>query len=319
MILENLKQRNNQLLNQITTAERDSNYDELIKLKRETYENKLKMLDLVEAKNKKNSISARDLIEKVKNKPKAIRYETGLHYLDSNLKENFHDTTGGIEVGSLILFGGQSGAGKTTITLDLAANISKYSKCVLFNLEMGERRIVTRLQKLLKEPQQLDNFTINSESRDLNDLLMEITLLADEGIKFFAIDSRMKIEMKDNIPEFQKNSLITKKLSEVAIKNDIIIVLINQISEENLKTNTLAFKGSGDQLYDADIALFLVINEDGTRTIICKKNRTGNEALFTEQLPAIEDPQTFYQNKEGKYTAAPNVVETEYTVDMSIL
>lgn len=315
----NIQQLNSNIVNKIGTAERKQDFDEVAKLKRELYNNKLKMLDLLEFEEKKYSISAKDLIYKVEHMPIAIRYETGLHYLDSNLKQNEHEI-GGIEVGNLILLGGSPGAGKTHILLELLANVSKYAKCVFFNFEMGDRRIVKRLNRLLTEPQQFENFTINSESRELSDLLMEITLLSKEGIKFFAIDSRMKINVKGNEQEYQKNSSITKSLSEVAIKNDIIIVLINQISEDNLKTNTLAFKGSGDQLYDADIALFLVVEKDETRTLICKKNRQ-DEHLFVEHLPPVET-NTFYQNNIGKYVANPKVIETEYIVpktEMSIL
>jgi len=278
-----LKTRNKQLSNEITNAENLRNEDEAIELKKELYKNKIEMLDLISYKNKKTSISARELMDKVKSMPFATRYATGLHYLDNNLKLNQSDI-GGFEVGSLIIIGGQSGAGKSHILLEMLSNISKYSKCVFFNFEMGDRRLDVRLKRLLKTDDQLNNFTINSESRDLDDLLMEINLLADDGVKFFAIDSRMKIIVKGNEAEYQKIASITKRLSEVAIKNDIIIILINQISEDNLKTKTLAFKGSGDQLYDADMAFFLTIEDDDSRLLICKKNRQ-DEFLFTVEVP----------------------------------
>lgn len=284
---EDLKSRNKLLANKIAELERLQNEDDAIELKKELYTNKIEMLEFISYKNKKTSISARVLMDKVDNMPHATRYATGLSYLDNNLKINQTDI-GGFEVGSLIIIGGQSGAGKSHILLDMLSNVSKYSKCVFFNFEMGDRRLNTRLKRLLKTDEQKDNFTINSESRDLDDLLMEINILADEGVKFFSIDSRMKITVKGSDAEYQKIASITKRLSEVAIKNDIIVILINQISEDNLKTKTLAFKGSGDQLYDADMAFFLTIEEDEKRLLICKKNRQ-DEFLFSVEVPAPRD------------------------------
>jgi replicative DNA helicase len=280
--IEELKKENQLIANSISKAEQLQDHNEAIRLKKILYTNKLAMLNLITVKNEKRNISASELKTKVAKMKPAVRYETGLNYLDSNLK-SFSGNTG-FEVGSLIILGGQSTAGKSTVMLDILSNISKYAKCIFFNFEMGDRRLNYKLGKLLKTKEQWENFTINSGSRDLDDLLMEINILADEGVVFFAIDSKMKITVKGNEAEYQKISAITKRLSEVAIKNDIIILLINQISEENLKLGRMSFKGSGDQLYDADMALFLIIEEDGTRVMMCTKNRQDDN-LFKVGLP----------------------------------
>ena len=47
MNLEQYKQRNNQIVNEINDAERTENYERVIELKRELYNNKIKMLDLL--------------------------------------------------------------------------------------------------------------------------------------------------------------------------------------------------------------------------------------------------------------------------------
>ena len=281
---EELKEHNQQLANDISNAESLQDHDEAIRLKKILYANKITMLDLLTMKNSKNNITALELKDKVSKMKPAIRYETGLRYLDENLKS--YNLNVGFEVGSLIILGGQSGAGKSHMMLDMLSNISKYAKCAFFNFEMGDRRLNHRLNRLLKTDEQLNNFIINSGSRDLDDLLMEINILADEGVVFFAIDSKMKLSVKGNEAEHQKISSITKRLSEVAIKNDIIVFLINQISEENLKNGRMAFKGSGDQLYDADMALFMSIVDNGVRRLECTKNRQ-DELMFTVDLPKL--------------------------------
>jgi len=275
--IELLKQENERLLNQLNMAERNNDFDTIYKLKKQYYSNKLSMLELLTVKNETFTISARELKRKTDAKPHAIRYETGISVLDEKLK-------GGFEVGSLIQLAGQSFAGKTTLFLSIVANIAKYSKAMFASFEMGDRRIVKRLQELLTEEKQWDNLLINSETRDINDLVMEITLLANEGIKFFAIDSRMKLKMSGSDAEYQKISLMSSRLSECAIKNDIIILLVNQISEEDLKNRRLSLKGSGDQLYDSDMALFILIKDDESRELICTKNRQ-DEFTFKVDLP----------------------------------
>lgn len=281
---EELKQQNIQIASEISNADSINNHDEAIRLKKILYANKIMMLDLLTMKNSKNNITASELKDKISKMKPATRYETGLQYLDNNLK-SFNGSIG-FEVGSLVILGGQSGAGKSHIMLEMLSNISKYSKCAFFNFEMGDRRLNHRLGRLLKTEDQWNNFIINSGSRDLDDLIMEISIMADEGVVFFAIDSKMKLSVKGNEAEYQKISSITKRLSELAVKNDIIIFLINQISEENLKNGWMAFKGSGDQLYDADMALFLTIIEDDVRELVCTKNRQ-DETLFKVQLPRI--------------------------------
>lgn len=300
-----LKEANKRLAYDISNAEAIEDDELAIKLKKELYQNKLTMLDLLTVRNEKSSITALELKNKVANMKPAIRYETGLYYLDEHLK-SFNGNVG-LEVGSLIVLGGQSGAGKSHIMLDILSNVSKYSKCVFFNFEMGDRRLNYRLGRLLKTDEQWNNFIINAGSRDLDDLIMEINILASEGVVFFAIDSKMKISVKGNEMEYQKISSITKRLSEVAIKNDIIILLINQISEESLKTGYKSFKGSGDQLYDSDMALFMSIKEDGARELECTKNRQ-DEKVFKIELPRLQRELDFEQIEYQHETIQMEVV-----------
>ena len=286
---DELKERNTQVVLNIS---RESDSDKIIMLKKELYQNKLTMLELLTATNQKVSKSARELRDEIKKKKPAIRYETGICDLDINLTDGY--TQNGLEEGSMIMLGGQSGAGKSELLIRILSNISKYSKVMFFNFEMGERRLNRKLSQFLKTDEQLDNFIINSDSLKLNDLIMEIELAAQDGIKFFAIDSKMKIKVDGAEAEYQKISKISSTLHRTAIKNEIIILLINQISEEDLKTGRLSFKGSGDQMYDTDMAWFVVINEDGSRKLICTKNRQ-DEVLFNFILRKEAVPEKVYE------------------------
>lgn len=262
--LDKLESRNRELTIQIDIAEQNgqSVYD----LKRELFKNKLEMIDIITTEENRNGITARELKRLVELRPKQPRYETGIRPLDEKLY-------GGIEVGSLVQLAGESFVGKTHLTLEILSNVANYSKTVFFNFEMGDTRIVKRLNKLLVNDTQWDNLIIDHDTRELTQICNEITLYARDGIKFFTIDSKMKIEVKGEGSDHQKFSSITKELSKIAQKNDIIIFLINQMSEDDIKNKRLAFKGSGDQKYDSDIALFYIKDQDNNRRLVCNKNR----------------------------------------------
>ena len=287
--LEALESENRNLLTQISLREEvgDKAYD----LKRKLHQNKLDMIDIITIEEKRGGITARELIRLVSLKPTAIRYETGVAPLDEKLH-------GGIEVGTLVQLAGESFVGKTHLTLEILSNVANYAKTVFFNFEMGDTRIAAKLRKMLTTDAQLDNLLIDNETRELDALCAEIVLYAKDGIKFFTIDSKMKIEVTGNDADHQKFAKISNRLAKLTQQHDIIIFLINQMSEDDLKHKRLAFKGSGDQKYDADIALFYVKDEGGNRTLICNKNRQDeNEFHIDVKL-----------NKQGK-TVSMNEIE----------
>lgn len=307
--LEQLDLRNKELAALIEKAERE-NSPERYKLKKELYENKIKMIEIITVEEKRAGITARELKRLVELRPKVPRYETGVEPLDRELN-------GGIEIGTFVQLAGESGVGKTHLTLEILSNIANYSKSVFFNFEMGDTRIVKRLNRLLKNDAQWDNLIIDKDSRDIDTLCNEIILYAREGVKFFTIDSKMKIEVGGNLEEHQKYSSITSRLAKLSQQHDIIIFLINQMSEQDIKNRRLAFKGSGDQQYDSDISLFYIKDKEGKRFLVCNKNRQ-DEREFKVELYLDENgrtvgnaPVVMYQNKDGRFTGVPSVTEYE--------
>ena len=312
--LEALDARNKEIASLIAIAERD-NTPNKYELKKELYENKLEMIKIITVSEKRAGITARELKRLVELKPKVPRYETGIKALDKNL-------FGGIEIGTFIQLAGESGVGKTHLTLEILSNIANYSKTVFFNFEMGDVRIVKRFNRLLVNDAQWDNLIIDKDSREIDTLCNEIMLHARDGVKFFVIDSKMKIEVNTTQDDHQKFSSITKKLSKISQQNDIIIFLINQMSEQDIKNKRLAFKGSGDQKYDSDISLFYVKGKDGERMLVCNKNRQ-DEREFKIPMSLDESGRTVgkdvkiaYQDKNGRHISAPTVTEYKDNVEM---
>lgn len=302
--LDQLEIRNRELAVIIEKA--DIAGDDVYDLKRELFKNKLEMIDIITTEEKRSGITARELKRLVELRPKHPRYETGIKPLDEQL-------LGGIEIGTLVQLAGESFVGKTHLTLEILSNVASYSKAVFFNFEMGDTRIVNRLNYLLDKDCQWDNLIIDNDSRELTALCNEIILHARDGVKFFTIDSKMKIDVKGDGNDHQKFSSITKELSRIAQQNDVIIFLINQMSEDDIKNKRLAFKGSGDQKYDSDIALFYVKDEEGNRRLICNKNRQDDREFFVE-LRLNDRGRTIGKNE---YV---NVVEYQSdSIDMAVL
>lgn len=247
-----------------------------LELKREFHQTKLRMIDLIDAEETHKGISAGELILDVKNRKQVPRYALGLGLLDDKLR-------GGVEVGTLIQLAGQSFAGKTHLVLEVLTNISGYDKCVLFNFEMGDVRIAKRLDNLLTTQTQLDNLMIDSRTRDIDMLVNEIRIYAKKGVRFFAIDSKMKITSSEK-DDYKRFNEISSKLAKVTQENDLIVFLINQMNESDIKDGRFAFKGSGDQLYDTDIALFYTVTKTGERILSCTKNRQDEREFVLRSM-----------------------------------
>lgn len=276
--------------------------DEKIVAKKSLYANKIKMLDMIHKKDssKRTGVSARDYIIRAKNKKQKPKYETGIKMLDYNLD-------GGFETGIFINISGESFAGKTELCLNIAANMSNGKKVGWFNFEMGEKLFCKRLERLQMNDTQLDNFYIDEDSRNIDTLLREMELLIEDGYFCFCIDSKMKLNGGKGKEDYQKYSDISTRLSEFAQTKDVIILFINQMNEEDIKNKRLALKGSGDQKYDSDIVLFMVLEddkenakkiEDRKRYLICTKNRQ-TEKTFRLEIGL----------NEYRYNDAPIVIE----------
>lgn len=229
------------------------------------------------------------------------KYETGVDIIDNHFN-------GGLELAQLVMVGGEKGSGKTAFTLQFLFNISNGFKSAYLSYEMPWYKIQKRFAKNKPNNKQLDNFQIIDQGRDISDIEKIIRKLARDGTKFFTIDSLMKITNK-YLKEKRNEQIsdITNRLSRLCIELNIIIVLIVQVSKEDLRSGYMAVKGSGDADHDADVMFFIKKdkNNEKKRYFICEKNRqNGNE--FQEEM--YINPSTVMLQKH-----APSLYEVSYT------
>jgi len=290
MKYEDLKDKQTRLVNEIDQAARNNNNNEKIRLKRLLYLNKIDMIDAIDQEDKDRLfLTGLELHHEVENMPNVPRYATGIKVLD----EAFRD---GIEVGTFLQLVGESGVGKSHLMFELIANVSKHKEVAFFSFEMGKRRTDDRMYKKVRDEKQLTNWKIDFFSRNITDLVNEIKLFARDGIKFFVIDSMMKIETDESKDLVAHQRVISHELSKVSQERDIIVCLINQMNKSDIKDGRMDIKGAGDQEYDSDILLFYRKDAEGKRQLVCKKNRQ-DEILFVLNVKLDNDGNTVDENE----------------------
>lgn len=220
-----------------------------------------------------------DVKERVKNKKHSPKYSTGIGWFDELMN-------GGFEEGSFINIAGANFGGKTLFVMKILENISKYKPVLFFSFEMYENLLIRNRCKNYTEAQ-LKNTYIEQIKNNLDDISQMIRAKAEDGVKFIAIDSRMKIRVSGQKEEYQKNSIISSTLSKLTQELGVIILLINQISEADLRAKRPSLKGSGDQAYDSDVILYILKTEDNKRTMICDKDRI-NEKVWKKTYTLFE-------------------------------
>jgi len=261
--------------------------------------------------------------QKVKNKPKIKRISTGMLSLDRELvteKMYKSQEIGGFGLGNFIQIAGSRGSGKTSILMKMLTGFSDTEKVFWADFEMGEDRVVEKLEAFKYNEK---NILYYNSSRELGDIIDEIKFLSTLGVKHFVVDSAMKIRVKGIMDNVQRFSEISSTLSELTSTLKINIYLINQLSQGSEKDGTLSLKYGNDAEYDADFIFYIIklakmngnkpvldkfrqiVYEDDFRVVKCHKNRQ-DDRLFTVKIPKTE------------IFGISSAVEVEYKMDMPI-
>lgn len=264
-----------------------------IKAKIEVLQSHLKELDETEGKVYEIESSG-SLLRRVKAKPNTPSYLTGIFWLDAHF--------GGFKDGSFVNIAGESFGGKSTLLIELLANIAEYNKTVFFSFEMYENTTAKKLEKL--KDSQLTNLLIEQHRNELNEVVGLIRTYAQKGVKFFGIDSKMKVKVLGNATTVEKTAMISSVLAKLCQELGVVIILINQIGEDDLKNGRMALKGSGDQVYDSDVIWFITVSKDKDmnvtkRTLYCTKDRL-NEKLFKVDIPIVRNAPIVIEYKDEK-------------------
>ncbi len=216
--------------------------------------------------------------EYFKNKPPIEKIETGISFLDTI-------TDGGIELGQIVLLSGDPEAGKTLLGVQFLINAQKQHKVTYFGFEFSVRKHIETL-KSKNFSIQAQNYFIDDQSCELNDLISQIRSLSKEGHKVFLIDSQMKVQapiVGRTIEEVETSKF--SALGETARSLQVLIIFIVQNSKNDSYTPTGSRKGGHEahlmirieRLKSNQLKMITDFNERAKhrRIIILKNKQTG--------------------------------------------
>ena len=220
----------------------------------------------------------------VQSLPVLPRYETGVSFLDYAL-------AGGFEMAQLVLLSGEPEAGKTSLGVQILENVSMGYKCAFFCFEFTARQYINA--KLSTTPSFKDNenlFIIN-EGYEVAQVAENIRALAKTGVKFFLIDSQMRVTVGRARSMEEEESEKFSTLAKLAHSLEILIILIVQTSKTD-PNNPMGSKKGGHESSITIRIEHVKAKSDGEndvefdpkkRVIIIKKNKqTGKH--FKEQV-----------------------------------
>lgn len=224
----------------------------------------------------------------VKNFAEAINIKSGSNFLATEIEEFDNSLAGGIELGSLILLGGEPGIGKSTLTLQICSAFIKNKKSVLYvSGEEGLNQVAKRAQRINNNLQEL---------KFIQEYNIEIICATAEELKpdLLIIDS-IQVMFSENLSgssgSVNQVRLCTEKIMELCKRTGITVIIIGHVT----KDGNLAGPRVLEHLVD------VVIQLDGSRTqdlrfVRCMKNRFGptNEVgileMNNEGLKSVVNP-----------------------------
>lgn len=222
------------------------------------------------------------LLERSEGKINGI--QTGIQLLDEN--------TIGLKGCHFWIIGGYTSVGKTQFSLDILKNIAAENLVHFYSLEMSKKDIILRLMKMFElkygergvdELRKL-KLKVFHDKHKLEQIESHL-ITSEEKPKVVFIDFIQNIRTDDK-SEYERLTNVSLSLQSLALKNNICIVALSQVSNESANSDkkTMGFKGSGAIAAACDVGIELFRNKDeqGLQEVkfTCKirKNRHGKTA-----------------------------------------
>ena len=216
-------------------------------------------------------ITMNDAIVEFENTKEPPKIETGVGALDDAL-------FGGIELHQLVHIGGESGAGKTMLTLQILNNVSQFFGSLFLSFEMPRWKMAKRMKRYAAESSDFNNYYITDSGRDISEVKRTIKKwVRKHNIKFVVIDSEMKISHRSYQGQSEPNKIgeVHAELATLCQELGIVIFLIAQLSKSDIRNKSMSGLGSVKSDYEADMKLLILKDDkqENKRRVEIKKNR----------------------------------------------
>ena len=202
---------------------------------------------------------------------------------------------GGIEAGSVTLFYGEAGAGKTNVCLQIARNIASTGRKVAYidTEGLSSDRLLQVFSGQEDSIRNLLIFQVHS-FEEQSDRIEKVEKLAAAGsISLVVIDSLTMFYRLNHDDARTRNEFIrqTETLLNTARKYEIAILVTSQVYA-NLNTGGVEFLGGHPLHHNAKTIIRLDKKFDGKREAVIMKHRSlpeGRRAQYRITETGIED------------------------------
>lgn len=239
------------------------------------------------------------------------------------------DYLDGLKKGCMTLIGARPSQGKTSLALSMFRNVIRQKiPCGFISLEMSEIQIsyrliamntglsvwrlnhllpcseneLARLNAKIAELGDSSSYIVDTPNALLSDVEANARMLVTcKGCRVLFIDYAGLISLGreyTKIPEYEKASMISKRVKNLARSLDIPIVLLVQLSREaqNRKATLADIRGSGSYEQDADEIIFIQNSEETGYYLSIAKNRNGQTGdipiNFNKEIMLFSDSET---------------------------
>jgi len=213
----------------------------------------------------------------------------------------------GLRKGHLWIIGGYTNLGKTSMALNIVANLIKQGKRVVYySLEMTAVDTISRLlgimceenglsiikgyskdkDKVLEYKQKIidSGFLVKTGISELSEIMMS---MYEENIinpvDVFVVDYIQNIKVKGAKSEYETITTSSLELQLNAQRLDIPVIALSQISNDGAKNKdsqmVMSFKGSGAIGSSADLAIEIKLGENSNEERI-KKMQNGEKVMM---------------------------------------
>lgn len=250
-----------------------------------------------------------DLLEEIKNRPKAMHHTTGV--------PKFDEIVGGFKEQQLITLSGSTGHGKTTMGIFLANQLEKLSP-VIIPLEQSNEELITQL---LENGYKIPRFLSPRHNADkvLVDWIEQRVIegVAKYNTKLVVIDHLGYIKTPDSMQRENLPFRIgenMRALKSIAKRWNVIILLMVHISQkdEGKPPSMEDIKNSSDISQESDIVMTVWVKnslknkvrvyEDKAMLSVLKNRRTGKKGnvglVFDRKTGMFEEDNSWVETME---------------------
>ena len=186
----------------------------------------------------KNFMNLRQWAEFYANKPKMPSVKVGVDFLDSAFN-------GGLELGQLVLIGGDPEAGKTMLGAQIFEYIALHNKVAFFCFEFTIEQYLKRVdEKNIKT--NYENVMILNDGYHIFEVADNIRSLYRQGVKVFFIDSQMRLTHTQGRNMEEEETAKFSTLARLCHSLNILIILVIQNAKGD-KENPMGSKKGGHE------------------------------------------------------------------------